>query len=441
MMRRLLRPVILLLLLFTGSGLIGLAWQAQALVDHHRSFILKEGMWPTIEEERTLLELRDAVVRLRHGESVTAEDYQMRRDLAFSRAKIMREMTVNDYLRFSDEELALIAKLHQQLNAYERIEQRSLPDAKTAAQILPFLEHSVDISHELLNTRREVTYAMSRATITYIEQLVVWIAVVVSIIFIAATAIIVLIRYEASTKQKLAVSRDRIRIASELHDVINYHLAVILRLLIRVQKHTEQVPSVRANVQEARSRAQLALTDARTIIHALQSKDVQQPLDQAIQSLSPTDLELVVEVQGTQHPMPTLITFAAYRIAQEAIANTMKHAADVSRMTFTLDYQSDQFRLVVTDNGKPNAPGRSCPDSGMGLVGMRERVEQLGGAFEFGPTPHGYRICATIPMEDIGHASDSSADRGRSPRLSARGTRRLRRILGRYTGSWGSVGW
>ena len=92
---------------------------------------------------------------------------------------------------------------------------------------------------------------------------------------------------------------------------------------------------------------------------------------------------------------------SAYRIVQEALTNTLRHAR-ATQAEVTLRYGSDAVELEVRDDGHGVSVNESSA-SGRGVVGMRERAALLGGTLEAGPLPQGgYRVHARLPVEDGG---------------------------------------
>ena len=88
---------------------------------------------------------------------------------------------------------------------------------------------------------------------------------------------------------------------------------------------------------------------------------------------------------------------SAYRIAQEALTNTIKHAPG-GRATVTVRYRPHTVELEVVDTGGGPLPA-DRGDGGHGLRGMRERVALYGGVFEAGPCPGGFRVLAAFPTD------------------------------------------
>jgi signal transduction histidine kinase len=94
------------------------------------------------------------------------------------------------------------------------------------------------------------------------------------------------------------------------------------------------------------------------------------------------------------------VGLCAYRIVQEALTNTLKHA-DASQAKVSVRYVADALELEVVDDGRA-APGVNGDTSGHGLIGMRERVSLFGGELSVGPrTGRGFAVSARLPLEEL----------------------------------------
>ena len=110
-------------------------------------------------------------------------------------------------------------------------------------------------------------------------------------------------------------------------------------------------------------------------------------------------LEVVVTHEGQPATLPAGVDLSAYRIVQEALTNTLRHArATVAEVTFR--HAADALEIDVIDNGRAGARHASATAPGYGLIGMRERAALCGGTLEPARRPHGgYRVRARIPLE------------------------------------------
>jgi signal transduction histidine kinase len=103
-------------------------------------------------------------------------------------------------------------------------------------------------------------------------------------------------------------------------------------------------------------------------------------------------------VAGEPRLVPPGVDLTAYRVIQEALTNTVKHATGATA-TVLVEYHPDHLRVDVTDTGGCG-PQPAAAGTGRGLVGLRERVAVYGGKLRAGPRPTGgYRITATIPAD------------------------------------------
>ncbi|MGC9542171.1 sensor histidine kinase [Streptomyces sp. UG1] len=99
---------------------------------------------------------------------------------------------------------------------------------------------------------------------------------------------------------------------------------------------------------------------------------------------------------GTPSPLAPATELTAYRIIQEALTNTHKHAS-ATRAAVVLDYGAHGLRVTVTDDGRPGAAKGA--GTGHGLIGMHERAAAIGGTASVGPRPEGgFQVVADLPV-------------------------------------------
>jgi signal transduction histidine kinase len=111
-------------------------------------------------------------------------------------------------------------------------------------------------------------------------------------------------------------------------------------------------------------------------------------------------LAVALTVAGPPQPLPTSIDLSLYRIVQEALTNTLKHAK-ASHAEVVVGYGSGEITIEVTDNGRGTTPAAAGTESA-GTIGMRERVALFGGELQVGPRPqggYGVRVRLPIPAE------------------------------------------
>jgi signal transduction histidine kinase len=237
-----------------------------------------------------------------------------------------------------------------------------------------------------------------------------------------------------------AVALERARLARELHDTVGHALNVVVIQAGAAQRIFSKKPHMALEAVSAIEQAgRQAMTDMERMLGVLRSEardaDVfsAQPglgqLDRLLEQVRDAGLPVDLTVSGTPIELPSSIDLSFYRIAQEALTNTLKHAGPGARARVALCYCSDELELEVTDDGGqrattaaggaaasvavPPAAGTSTPATtddasapalgssigGRGLVGMRERVALFGGVIEVGPRSEGgYRVFARLPL-------------------------------------------
>lgn len=243
------------------------------------------------------------------------------------------------------------------------------------------------------------------------------------LVFLAATAFVWLRgdavrsgRLEAQRQREArarqAVIEERARIARELHDVVAHALGIIVIQAGGAGAVPDlgeaQAKSVLATIERT---GRQAFAEMRRLVGVLRegeaAKLAPQPtiddLPELASSLAGSGLQVQIEVSGTPQPAPVGVELAAYRVVQEALTNSLKHAqAGAARVH--LRWLDEALQVEVEDDGPPtNAAQRARPaadSGGQGLVGMRERVSIYGGSLQAGPRAEGgFRVSARFPLE------------------------------------------
>ena len=142
----------------------------------------------------------------------------------------------------------------------------------------------------------------------------------------------------------------------------------------------------------------VAREDASVVISELRALGLGEQGSISIEEVERAGLPVALEVSGKRSPLPTALDQAAYRIAQEALTNALKHGGRGAKAALNLTYGPEHLELEITDDG--GGHGVELPSgTKKGLIGMRERVEMFGGAFEAGPLPGaGFRVRARLPL-------------------------------------------
>ncbi|MHB8621719.1 MAG: sensor histidine kinase [Chloroflexota bacterium] len=217
---------------------------------------------------------------------------------------------------------------------------------------------------------------------------------------------------ERDNRARQAVSNERARIARELHDVVAHALGVI----VMQAGGAGSVPALgeadaKAVLGNIERTGRQAFAEMRRLVGVLRADDeaatvAPQPtvseIPTLVSRLADTGLHVVLQVEGQPRPASTGVELSAYRIVQEALTNTLKHAGAV-HATVSVRWAADRLEVEV-DNDGPAAGqaliGSTIPaGGGNGLVGMRERVLLFGGELEAGPRPGGgFRVVARLPL-------------------------------------------
>jgi signal transduction histidine kinase len=217
---------------------------------------------------------------------------------------------------------------------------------------------------------------------------------------------------ESATQR--AVEQERSRIATELHDVVTHNVSVMIVQAGAARKILDQSPELAREALlavEASGRAAMAelrhvmglltMTSSGGEDAAAEADLAPQPgLDQLpalVDRIREAGVEIAYDVRGTAVPVPSGVDLAAYRVVQEALTNTVKHAQG-ARVQVTLAYAPDELRIDVADTGGARSPA-AAGGNGRGLIGLRQRLDVYGGTLRAAPRiSGGYRVSAMIPL-------------------------------------------
>lgn len=208
------------------------------------------------------------------------------------------------------------------------------------------------------------------------------------------------LREYAQQVEELSVSKERNRLAREIHDGLGHYLTTIHAQLQAAQAVMDREPRKAMDIlHRAQTVTQEALLDVRQSVAALrQPADEGLPLPARLSRLlESSDLPGVkahFAVLGEPRPLSAAAGQTLYRAAQEGISNTRKHAR-AANLWLHLDYsQPDRMRLSLRDDGV----GTAAMDGGFGLLGMRERVNLLSGSVNIETAPgSGFRLEIEVP--------------------------------------------
>jgi signal transduction histidine kinase len=208
------------------------------------------------------------------------------------------------------------------------------------------------------------------------------------------------------------VAAERSRISREMHDLIGHDLSVIASLSAGgrnvVRSSPEEAERAFAAIGEV-SRASVG--QLRHALRLLRAADDERLLPLAPQpglsqlgaligAVRDAGLHVDDERHGDLQGLPPGHQLAVYRIVQEALTNTLRHGGGGVAVRVRVAVDARDVVVTVADSGAvPEADRPAAPGHGHGILGMRERVEALGGALEVGSTAAGWLVRAVIPME------------------------------------------
>jgi signal transduction histidine kinase len=200
---------------------------------------------------------------------------------------------------------------------------------------------------------------------------------------------------ERDQQAVIAAAAERTRIARELHDIVSHSLSVVITLADAAAV-VSRIDAGRAGeaMTEVSEVGRRALTDMRAMLGVLRTDEspaalAPQPgaadLSALVDGVRATGLTVDLDVTGSPFPLGAAAELTAYRIVQEALTNTLRHAG-ARHARVTIGYDQPQVTLTVADDGTPSSPG---PGTGHGIDGMRERAALHGGTLRAGPADDG----------------------------------------------------
>jgi signal transduction histidine kinase len=212
------------------------------------------------------------------------------------------------------------------------------------------------------------------------------------------------------------VDEERIRIAREVHDIVAHSLSIVTVQANAADKLLDDDPEkARESIHNIRSTSKQALGELRSMLDILRTGEADSELapapslemiERLVQPVREAGLDVELDVTVADDAVPAYAAVSAYRIVQEALTNTVRHAHAASVSVSVARVGTDLVVDVVDDGSasdeQPHDSDTTEGDAagaGHGIQGMRERVNALGGTLEAGPNATGgFSVRATIPL-------------------------------------------
>jgi signal transduction histidine kinase len=217
----------------------------------------------------------------------------------------------------------------------------------------------------------------------------------------------------AESESRAARADERSAIARELHDVVAHHVASMV-LRVGVARHVIPGidPRVGAVLDDVHSTGTTALTDLRRLVEvlrdpagvggdaaitAIEPGALPAALGAAVDQARRTGLTVEADIDERVGALDAVRGLAVLRLTQEALTNVAKHAGPTAKARLRVAVEDGTVSWEVVDEG--GGAGPAAPGGGHGLIGMRERVEVLGGRLAAGPSGSGWRVGTELPGE------------------------------------------
>ncbi len=214
------------------------------------------------------------------------------------------------------------------------------------------------------------------------------------------------LEFERDQQGRLAAAAERNRIAREMHDVIAHNLSVMIALADGASYALETSPQRTAEAaQQIAATGREALLEMRRLLGVLRDEQAPDPrrpqpgssdLERLAERVRAAGVPVELAIEGDAQALPDGVQLAVFRVAQEALTNTLKHAVRPTDAVLRLRCGTELVELEATDSG---AHQLRSPADGRGLRGMRERALAYDGELEAGPRAEGgWRVCMRLRL-------------------------------------------
>lgn len=202
--------------------------------------------------------------------------------------------------------------------------------------------------------------------------------------------------------RRMAIARERVRMAREIHDGLGHHLTIVIMELQYVEALADEDPAAALeHVSAAQRVTEQALAASRELSVTLERFD--RPLATAIQELVDAwrlgnGVGVRLSLQGDLNKLSTAIRITLYRAVQESLTNIQKHAL-ANWVDISLAVLEDRVHLTVANDDRGKPPEADLGVGGFGLLGLRERAEALHGHLKAGPrSGGGFQVQLVLPL-------------------------------------------
>ena len=207
-----------------------------------------------------------------------------------------------------------------------------------------------------------------------------------------------------------AIEQEQARIAREVHDIVAHDVSVIVAQAAAARRVFDTQPQTAVPaLASVEALGRDALDGVRRLVGLLRTADEAddrspQPtlerLPSLVEQVRRAGLPVDLRVTGTPRPLPATTELNAFRIVQEALTNSLKHAAPTTT-TVVLSYLPGELAIEVRDHSDERARAQAPqPSAHYGLLSMQQRAAMLGGRLEAGPYDDGFRVAARLPVEE-----------------------------------------